>query len=125
MGELLYKDLSYVLNGIAFEIDNQIGFGQSESVYSKAFEEHLKQKNIPYEKEKYFPIKVNDVVVARKYVDFSIDGKIVVELKQGEDNYRKVCRQVFEYLKSNNLKLGLVIRFTKNGVKVKRIPCFY
>lgn len=96
-----------------------------KKIYADLFEEILKKKNISYEREKYLPLKIEGKTIIKKYVDFIIEGKIIIEIKQGEDNYRKVCRQLFEYLKANNLKLGLIIRFTKNGVKVKRIPCFY
>ncbi len=125
MSELIYKELSYVINGLAYKIDNQIGYGQEEKIYADAFEELLKRENIAYEREKYYPVKIDEKIIARKFVDFIIDGKIVVEIKRGENLYKQACDQVFKYLKINNLKLGLVIRFTKNGVRIKRIPNFY
>jgi GxxExxY protein len=125
MADLIYKDLSYKINGIAFEIDNLIGFGQSEKTYVNAFEKLLSKNNVKYEREKYLPIKIDEEVVAKKYIDLLVDDKIVVEVKTGDYSYKKVCSQTFQYLKSGNYKLGIVIRFTKNGVKLKRIPCFY
>jgi len=32
---------------------------------------------------------------------------------------------LLDYLKGSNLKLGIIIRFTNDGVKVKRIPNIY
>jgi len=125
MADLIYKELSFLLNGIAFKIDNELGFGQTEKVYGDAFEICLRKSNLSYEREKYYPIKIEDKIIAKRFIDFLVEDKVVVELKQGEDNYKKVCSQLFSYLKLNNLKLGLVIRFTKNGVRVKRIPCCY
>lgn len=42
--ELIYKELSYKLNGLAFEIDNKLGFGLSEKTYCNALEELLNKE---------------------------------------------------------------------------------
>lgn len=120
--DLIYKDLSYKICGLAFEADNKIGFGHLEKVYGDAFEELLNQNGLNYQREVYFPIKLGGKLIAKRYVDFVINGQIVVELKVSTVKYRDVCRQVFDYLKTTNLKLGLVIRFTRDGVKIKRVP---
>jgi len=122
MDKLLYKDLSYKLCGLAFQIDNEIGFGQEEKVYADALEKLLQNEKIDYKRELYCPITIDSEVVKKKYLDFLIDDKIVIELKVSNYNYRDACSQLFKYLKNNNVKLGLIFRFTRNGVKVKRIP---
>ncbi len=122
MKDLLYKELSYKLNGIAFEIMHLLSSGHREKVYSDAFEECLKRDKIPYQRELYYPIKINEKIIAQKYFDFLVDNKIVVEMKAGDKNYRDACYQLFDYLKFANLKLGLIIRFTNNGARIKRIP---
>lgn len=53
--------------------------------------------------------------------DFIYEEKIVVELKQGENFSKQNINQVYAYLKATNLKLGLLINFTRKGVKFKRI----
>ncbi|HOX41147.1 MAG TPA: GxxExxY protein [bacterium] len=123
--ELIYPELSYKLVGLAYKIDNSIGFGQSEKVYCDALEELLKQSKIRYEREIYSPIKIEEKVIAKRYFDFLIEGKIIIEVKAGVYRYREVCDQLFGYLKAGKLLLGIVIRFTRNGVQVKRIPCYY
>ena len=122
MFELIYKDLSYQINGIAFKIDNLLGFGQSEKTYFNMLKKLLEKNNIAFEREKYLPIRVDREIVAKKYFDFIIDNKIIVKAKIGTKDYCTVYSQIFHYLKMSKLKLGLIIRFTKDGVKVKRIP---
>lgn len=124
-GELIYKELSYKICGLAFRIDNEIGYGHQEKVYGDALEELLKIEKIAYKREVYVPIKINEKLLAKKYYDFLIDDKIIVELKIATHKYRDVCRQVFDYLKNSNLNLGIIIRFTRDGVKIKRIPNYY
>lgn len=121
MADLIYKDLSYILNGIAFQIDNSIGYGSREKVYADAFEIILKNKNICFEREIIHDIKIDEKVVARRCFDFLINNKIIVEIKVGDYRYREAYHQVLEYLKSSNVKLGLIVRFAPNGVRIKRI----
>jgi GxxExxY protein len=125
MTELLYKELCYKITGIAFEIHNTLGSGLKEKIYADAFEEIRKDEKINYKREVYSPIKIRGKIVVKNYFDFTIEDKLVVELKSGSDKYKEVCNQLFQYLKSSNLKLGLIIRFTKDGVKTKRIPNLY
>ena len=122
MKELLYKDLSYKITGLAFKIDNQIGYGQPEKIYAAALEQLLIKEGIAFKREFYAPLKVDDQLVAKRYFDFLIDDKIIVEIKVGYYAYKEVCSQVYQYLKLSGLKLGLIIRFNRNGVEIKRIP---
>lgn len=122
MAEIIYKDLSYKIIGITYKINSLLGSGLEERVYQDAFEEVLKEEKIKYTREHYFPVIINEKVISRRYFDFLIDDKIIIEIKIGTRDYRDVCSQIFHYLKMSKLKLGIVIRFTKDGVKVKRIP---
>lgn len=121
MADLIYKELSYILNGIAFQIDNTIGYGSREKVYGDAFEAILKSKNINFQREIIHEIKIEDKIISKRCFDFLIDGKIIIEIKVGDYRYRETYHQVLEYLKSSGVKLGLIVRFAPNGVRIKRI----
>ena len=121
MREFIYEDLSYKLIGLAYRIDTQIGFGHSERIYSDSFEKLLQSENISYKRELYNPIKVDEHLIAKRYLDFLIDDKIIVEIKVGNYRFETVFNQVLNYLKINSLKLGIVIRFNKTGVQIKRV----
>jgi GxxExxY protein len=54
-------------------------------------------------------------------LDFLYEDKIVIELKQGENFSRQDFKQIYAYLRATNLKLGLLIHFTRTGIKFKRI----
>lgn len=121
MGKLIHKELSYMLNGILFEVDNLVGYGQQEKTYCNAIEELLKNKNISFERELYYPIMINNKVVSKQYFDFLIEGKIVLEVKTGNYTYRSSISQLYQYLKTSNLELGLIARFARHGVLIKRV----
>lgn len=122
---LIFPELSYKIVGLIYKINDEIGFGQSEKVYCDALSKLLAKNSIFYERELYCPIMLEGEVLSKRYFDFMIDGKIILEVKVGDYKYKEACSQLFQYLKVSKMKLGIIARFTKNGVKIKRIPCFY
>lgn len=54
MGDLLYKTESYELLGVLFDVRNEFGGGFLEIVHSDAIAYELKQRKIPFEREKKF-----------------------------------------------------------------------
>lgn len=124
MSNLIYEKLTYSLNGLAYQIDNDLGFGYREKIYADAFETLLKEKDIKYRREVYAPIIFQGKVIAKRFFDFLIEDKIIIEIKRGDLKYKQTFVQLLEYLTQNNLKLGLIIRFTRDGVKIKRVPNF-
>lgn len=66
-------------------------------------------------------IEFNGEVIGKYFLDFLVEDKIIVEIKQGNYFSKSHIEQIHNYLKANNLKLGLLANFTMNGVKIKRI----
>jgi len=91
MVEIIFKELSYQINGLLYKIDNQLGYGHKEKVYDNALETLLKESNIPFERELYLPTKINDKIIGRQYFDFLIDKKIILEIKTANYMYRESC----------------------------------
>lgn len=53
--------------------------------------------------------------------DFLVFDKIILELKQRDYFSTKDIEQLVKYLKATDLKLGIIIHFTKSGVRYKRV----
>lgn len=121
MSELIYPELSYQIVGLLYETYNKLGFGYQEKYYQRAFEKELQNQKIKYSREAPFKIKYKGESIGKYYVDFIIDGKVAVELKVANDYYKRHLTQVLGYLKSTNLKLGIIAIFTEKGLKYKRI----
>lgn len=49
---VIYPELFYELNGIFFEVHNQLGPGFTEDLYEKAVVIELVRRNIPFERQK-------------------------------------------------------------------------
>jgi len=123
--QFIYKDLTFKLIGLAYEVFNSLGSDMKEASYKKAYALLLDKEEIKYSKEHHYPLKIRDQEFAKRFFDFLIDDKIIVEFKNGSKAYLDTYKQLLEYLRVSNYKLGLIIRFTVNGVKVKRIPNIY
>ncbi|SFD32409.1 GxxExxY protein [Algibacter pectinivorans] len=122
MTDLLYKSESYSIVGILFEVYNNLGSGFSEIVYKDAIEYELKEKNIPFEREKEYAVKYKDTILSHKfYADFIIYDKIILEIKCSEAIHNKHISQCLNYLKVSNNKLALLANFHKDYLQHKRI----
>ncbi|OGD65431.1 hypothetical protein A3F08_00150 [Candidatus Berkelbacteria bacterium RIFCSPHIGHO2_12_FULL_36_9] len=98
MTEIIYKELSYQINGCAYEMYNKVGFGYREKHYQSILAEIFRSKNIKFKKELLGKLTFNGKIIARYFLDFLVEGKIVVELKIANDFYTKHINQVISYL---------------------------
>jgi len=121
MAKLLYPDLSYRIVGMLFKVFKSLGSGLQERYYQKAIKLNLQKEKIPFLEQVRTEIELYGNTIGRYYLDFIIDSKIVLEIKSRSHFYRSDIQQVLAYLKKSGLELGLLARFGKDGVKVKRI----
>jgi GxxExxY protein len=113
--DLVYPELSYKIIGCAYEVFNELGFGHAEKIYQKAMAQALKNASLNHNEQLYTPLKFKDTIVGKKFFDFLVEDKIIVELKKNHFFSKANIDQVNEYLKSRDLKLALLINFTSKG----------
>ena len=98
--ELLYKDLSYKIVGLAMQVYNKLGYGFLEKVYENALMVLFRRERIKAEQQ--FPITVyfEGEVVGDYFADILVENKIIIELK--------VAEKITDYLSavSRNQKLN-------------------
>jgi GxxExxY protein len=119
--DLIYPELSYTIVGILFEVYNNLGPGHKERYYQKAVATALKTANLSFDEQVYSPIIFKDSNVGNYFLDFLIENEVVLEIKSGEKFLKQNINQVYSYLKTKNLKLGILANFIKDGLKFKRI----
>ena len=118
---MLHKDLSFLINGLLFEVHNEIGRFASEKQVSDLIEIKLKNAKLPYERELTLaPIHVEEIP-GRHRVDFLIDNKIVLEIKYRKYLQREDYLQVKRYLNTLNIALGILVNFRDERLHPKRI----
>ncbi|MDD5071951.1 MAG: GxxExxY protein [Patescibacteria group bacterium] len=119
--KVIYKELSYKINGLLFKTHNDLGRYKNEKQYADYFEDSLKNQGLKYKKEYKLKSSFNNEKEGRNICDFIVEGKIVIELKTVRfltlENYFQVKR----YLSCSGLRLGILVNFRQKYITPKRI----
>lgn len=121
MDKLIYPDLSYRINGILFQVHNQLGRYCNEEQYGDDLEKILKDNNLTFEREKILDSSFAGEKNGRNKIDFLIDGKIILEIKAKRLVTKEDYYQVRRYLQALKKKLGIIVNFRERYIKPKRI----
>lgn len=113
-GKLIYPKLSYLIIGICFDAHNELGRFAREKQYGNYIEKQLKESGIKFERELSISVEGN-------IIDFLIDDKIALELKNKEITTKMDYFQIQRYLHSAGLKLGIIVNFRSKYLRPKRI----
>ena len=122
MSNLFYQDESYNISGALFSVYNELGCGFLERVYQDALEVEFRLRNIHYEREKLIQVMYKGHPLGEPYrADFVCYGKIIVELKSVSKILDVHRAQIINYLKATKMKLGFLVNFGEENLKIERI----
>ena len=110
--------------GCALEVHKALGPGLLESAYQECLYYKLKQENLIVEKEKPMPLVFEEVQLNCGYrIDLLVENKVVIELKSVDSLNDVHLAQTLTYMKLGDYKLGLLINFNVNLLKlgIKRV----
>jgi GxxExxY protein len=110
--DLIFKDEVYAIIGAAMAVYNELGPGFLEAVYQEAFELELASRWIPFSPQPDLRISYKGRQLQKYYTaDFSLYGKIVVEIKAMNHLTSNEEAQLLNEIKAINVDLGLLINF--------------
>ena len=112
------NQLASQIIGAAIEVHKALGPGLPESVYKFAMCVELGLLNIVFDKEFHIPVTYRGVSVGEGFIDLWIAKQIVVELKSVSALLPVHEAQLVSHLKLTSCKLGLLINF---NVQVLRL----
>lgn len=121
MAEIIYKELSYKLNGIFYSVHNKLGKLCLHKQYCDAIGILLKSNNIKYQREVKIPLKFGNDNLEGNQLDFIIEGIIPLDIKAKKFITKQDYIQMQRYLKATNCKLGIIVNFREQSLKPKRI----
>ncbi len=121
MQELEYKDITSKVISAAFQIFEVMGYGYPEKAYQRALELELSKRGLAFKRECYGKIMYDGEFVGKYFLDFLVENKVAVELKVRREMYDSDVVQLLGYLKSHNIKVGLLIVFAKQKPVIKRL----
>lgn len=116
-GKIIYKDLSYKINGWLFKTHQELGKFRKEKDYGDYLEHLLKNDALRYARE----YRIKDFKEVHNIVDFIVDDKIIIELKAKSFLTKDDFNQVKCYLSALNLKLGLLVNFRHDKAIIRRV----
>lgn len=122
MSEIIFKEESYEIIGRCMEVYNQLGHGFSEIVYKDALEFEFSRDEIPFEREKEYPVSYKGTLLPHKfYADFVVFDKIILEVKCVKEFADEHTAQCINYLRVSKIKLALLVNFSRSKLEYKRI----
>lgn len=120
--ELLYKELTYQINGAAMDVHKALGCGFLEKVYQEAFAIALQERGLPFQREKPISVFYHGHQLHTPYFcDFMVDNKIIVELKAVKNIEAVHYAQILNYLRATGLKLGIIFNFNDVSIHPIRV----
>ncbi|RPI71765.1 MAG: GxxExxY protein [Desulfobacteraceae bacterium] len=115
------NDLTYQINGAAFEVSSILGPGFLEKVYENALLLELRKRNLKAVNQVPINVLYKGENVGEYVADILVEDQVVIELKT-VDKLEKIHEaQILCYLKATGIKVGLLMNFKKSKVEIKRM----
>ena len=106
-----------------YTVYSELGPGFKEPIYERAFCLELGARGIKYECEKKIEVKYKQWRIPGQKVDLVVADVVLVELKAVPCLKKVHRRQVLSYLKTMDLRIGLLMNFNVTFFKpnIKRV----
>ncbi len=120
--EIIEKDLSYAVIGVAMEIHRKLGPGLDEFYYHRAMLERFRTAGIHGRYKAKGKLTHQGEFADGFEADFLVENRIVLELKHLEGQFcPEHYAQLISYLKHWNIRLGILIDFGKESLTSQRV----
>ena len=121
MSEIIHKELSFKIVGLAMQLHRELGYGFLEKVYENALMILFRESGIKAEQQ--VPIKVyyHGQIVGEYVVDILVEDSIILELKSKDSSLKTHKPQTINYLKATELNLAILLNFGKSSLEYERI----
>jgi GxxExxY protein len=118
---IIYKDLSYKITGLALEVHNELGCGFLEKVYENAMMMLFEREKIPARQQAPADVYFHEKVIGQYFADILVENKIILELKTVDVISNIHTAQVLNYLRATGIKLGIILNFGNPKFSYKRL----
>jgi len=106
------NDISYKIRGAIFKVHNRLGPGLFESVYESALYYELTKIDLKVDRQVAITIPYDEIILDVAFkIDLLVEDKVVIELKSVEDLAPIHYKQITNYLRLTNKKLGILVNF--------------
>ena len=120
-GKHLFEDLSREIIGAAVKVHKALGPGFLENIYEEALKIEFTGMGFHHDSQKEIKIMYQGVEIGTHRLDLIVEGQIILEIKAVKELADIHFAQLRSYLKATDLKIGLLLNFSKSTLEVKRI----
>jgi GxxExxY protein len=119
--EIVHKELSYKIIGLAMQVHSRLGIGFLEKVYENALTVLLRREGIKAKQQHSIKVYFEDQIVGDYMADIIVDDSIILEIK-ALDRISDVHRaQALNYLRATELRLAIILNFGKKKLEYERL----
>lgn len=112
------NDIGKLIVNSAYQIHRRLGPGLFEKVYEEVMEYDLKKLSLEVKRQHPVSVQYDDLMIQDAFrADLIVNNLVIVELKSVETLHDIHRKQVRNYLKLTNLKLGYLINFNETLIK--------
>ncbi|MGB2842145.1 MAG: GxxExxY protein [Halobacteriota archaeon] len=117
-----HKERTYQIIGAAMEVHRELGPGFLEKVYENALIIELTEaRGMPIEVQKSIPLFYKGKRIGEHILDILVAGNVILEIKAVKELAPIHEAQLLSYLKATNCKVGLLLNFSEQSLKYKRL----
>jgi GxxExxY protein len=116
-----HEDITYKIIGAAMALHGRLGPGYPEEIYQRGLAADLEAAGLGFEEQKKVEVWDGDTLLGFYFLDYLVEGLVIVELKALgwlRDEHRA---QVISYLAMTGLPIGLLIDFGRRSLDFRRI----
>ncbi len=111
------NEISYKIRGAIFKVYNELGSGLFEKVYEKALIHQLKKDGFEVKNQVAIPVYYDEQLLDIGFIlDVLVDDKVIIEIKSVEELSKFHHKQISNYLRLTNLRLGLLVNFNTDNI---------
>lgn len=120
---LIFEDETRALRRGLFDVHNEVGVGYPEEAYHRAFVACCTKRGIPVSSKQPGHLYHREELVHTFQYDVQTAREILLELKALQAGFaRENFVQIISYLKFWRKRLGLLVNFGQEKVRVERVP---
>jgi GxxExxY protein len=101
----------------AMAVHRELGPGFRERIYERAMCLELDSRGMKFECEKSIEVRYKEWRIPGQRIDLIVEGVVLVEIKAVPQQRQLHVLQVVSYLKSTNLRVGLLMNFNTSRLK--------
>ncbi len=103
------------------KIHNTLGNGFQEVIYQRCLAIELEKARLSFAREKEQPIFYEEIQVGTRRADFTVEDKVIVELKAVINLENVHLAQAKNYVVAYDFPVGLLINFGATSLQYKKI----